>query len=190
MQKLLAYFLMKQSDFGQGLWPNGIDSARSLYDRLVELDEGSVMASRKKLRLAYEVLTFHTSLCTEKCVPYSTLGARVRHHRSDAAGPHTSPLTVPRTTVFARIPMVLEPPAEHGCTAVQVRHVGLGALAAGDRRGPCARALASDHASAARIVPTVSASAFAGMPLPRMPLPACSAANLVPCAPISCGYRE
>ena len=52
---------------------------------------------------------------------------------------------------------------------------------------PCARALASDHASAACIIPAVSVSAFAGMPLPRMPLlPACSAANLVPCAPISC----
>ena len=77
------------------------------------------MVSRKNLRLGYEVLTFHTSLCTEKCVPYNTLGARVRHHRSDTAGRHTSPLTVPRTTVFTRIPMVLEPPAEHGCTVGQ-----------------------------------------------------------------------
>ena len=47
------------------------------------------MASRKILRLGYEVLTFHTSFCTEKCVPYSTLGGGGRHHRSDAAGRHT-----------------------------------------------------------------------------------------------------
>ena len=47
------------------------------------------MASRKILRLGYEVLTFHTSFCTEKCVPYSTLGGWGRHHRSDAAGRHT-----------------------------------------------------------------------------------------------------
>ena len=141
------------------------------------------MASRKILRLGYEVLTFHTSFCTEKCVPYSTLGGGGRHHRSDAAGRHTHynvRSSTDGTGAAGRAWL-------H--SRAKSRHVGFGALAQCRRPAwPHVHALWRAITRARRASsPAVSASAFAGMPLPRMPLlPACSAANLVPCAPISC----
>ena len=101
--KLPVYLVKRPVAFGAGLRPNGSDSAQSMYGSLVELVESSVMASRILLRWVYEVLIIHTSLCTEKRVPYSTFGTRGATSPIDAGGPpHTAADTPTRSNVRSR----------------------------------------------------------------------------------------
>ena len=110
-----------------------------------------------------------------------------RHHESAPTGRHAPPLTPPCSAALAHALRLLEPPARHGCMAIQVTNMRTRALALAARGVRDARWRASARAwLAASLLRAWCASAFTRIVLPRMlPPAACSAASLTSCAPIS-----